>query len=519
MAKRKEIATKKITHADVRMYRMGTGDCFIIKFFAGALNTFTMMVDCGTWQGTKEHLSMFIANLKAYITEDRVDQVPTIDLLVVTHEHKDHVYGFEACSDLFVNTITNPSNFIIKKIWMGWTENDTPALPGDVLGEKVKQWKQEHGQRKKALKATAIKLNSLFGSEAQKKEASEKPNGLTALAYGFSNAVDEFADLHFSARAGEYAGDLEGMRIVKKELATNNISYLQPGQIIENMAEGLRFYVLGPPTSIEAIKNESGPVGETFNHSHNNNFTDNSAFATAMLNWVDPQSLTSVLPFDESFVTDIKPTEYTHKDHAWRAIENDWLNSAGTLALRMNSTTNNLSLALAIEFTDSGKVMLFPGDAEYGSWASWHDIPWTRKGVDEQKHLTEDLLNRTVFYKVAHHLSHNGTAKRRGIDMMKHPDLAAMATLDYNIISNGWKTTMPNRDLITDLLTRTKGRLLIMNEDGLTIDLTSGKEPLNKKILEIREQLMNSQEREDFKKAVTEDKSNEKLYIQFRVKG
>ncbi len=106
--------------------------------------------------------------------------------------------------------------------------------------------------------------------------------------------------------------------------------------------------------------------------------------------------------------------------------------------------TNNLSLALAIGFEDSGRVMLFPGDAEYGSWASWHKINWTEPSRTPGTHLTEDLLNRTVFYKVAHHLSHNGTAQRLGLEMMRAPDLAAMATLDYSVISNGWTTTMPN---------------------------------------------------------------------------
>ena len=83
-------------------------------------------------------------------------------------------------------------------------------------------------------------------------------------------------------------------------------------------------------------------------------------------------------------------------------------------ALRMNGLTNNLSLALAFEFMDSKKVMLFPGDAEFGSWASWHRIKWDEKGADG-KHYTEDLLNRTVFYKVAHHLSHNGQPKDLGL--------------------------------------------------------------------------------------------------------
>jgi len=38
------------------------------------------------------------------------------------------------------------------------------------------------------------------------------------------------------------------------------------------------------------------------------------------------------------------------------------------MALQLDNDTNNTSVALAIEFTDSGKVLLFPADAQVGSW-------------------------------------------------------------------------------------------------------------------------------------------------------
>jgi hypothetical protein len=504
MAKQQE-KQKKITNAVVRMYRMGTGDCFIIKFFAGKVNTFTMMIDCGTWQGTKKEIATYVNDLKVYTGNK-------IDLLVVTHEHKDHVYGFDACKELFTN------NFEIKKIWMAWTENDNPASAGDSLDDKVKDWKREHGQRKKALNIAAEQFTTLFATEEKKQEAQNSPRGMAAFQLNYANSLNQFAELQFSARGADYVGSLEGMRIAKEELKpVEGITYYHPGQIIENIenAEGIRFYVLGPPTSIDSIKTESGPVGETFSHSHNNSKTDNDAFATALLNLGASQLPASVLPFDESYIMENQQELYSNPDEAWRTIEHDWLNSAGALALRMNSATNNLSLALAIEFIDTGRVMLFPGDAEYGSWASWHDINWPTKGKDGKTHLTEDLLNRTVFYKVAHHLSHNGTAKKRGVEMMKDKALIAMATLDYDRISDGWTGTMPNRDLVSDLLTRTKGRLIIMNENGLFTDQTTKKKTLHEKIEEVRSQLMSPAEQKNFKNSM--EKDEQELYIQISI--
>ena len=63
------------------MYRMGTGDCFAIKFFAGKKISFKMLIDAGTWQGSKEHLDPYIKNLKEYIDD-------FVDVLVVTHEQR-----------------------------------------------------------------------------------------------------------------------------------------------------------------------------------------------------------------------------------------------------------------------------------------------------------------------------------------------------------------------------------------------------------------------------------------------
>ena len=80
----------------------------------------------------------------------------------------------------------------------------------------------------------------------------------------------------------------------------------------------------------------------------------------------------------------------------------------------------------------------------------------------------EDLLNRTVFYKVGHHLSYNGTALEKGINMMEDPDLVAMATLDRKRISEKWKTTMPNKYLVDDLIKRCKGKVFIMDETGVS---------------------------------------------------
>ena len=100
----------------------------------------------------------------------------------------------------------------------------------------------------------------------------------------------------------------------------------------------------------------------------------------------------------------------------------------GQFALQLDGAVNNTSLVLAIELTESGKVLLFPGDAQVGSWLSWHEYKW-KKTENEQltKDVTaESLLKNTVLYKVSHHGSHNATVSDKGLEMMSHPELVAM---------------------------------------------------------------------------------------------
>ena len=112
-------------------------------------------------------------------------------------------------------------------------------------------------------------------------------------------------------------------------------------------------------------------------------------------------------------------------------------------------------------------------------------------------------------------MSHNGTAQKLGLLMMDHKDLAAMATLDYDVIAPKWKNTMPNREMLNDLFKKTKGRIMIMNETGLFYDFEE-KEPLDKKIKEAQKK-MTAKEAAAFKKSYKREVNN--LYVEYRVES
>lgn len=153
-----------------------------------------------------------------------------------------------------------------------------------------------------------------------------------------------------------------------------------------------------------------------------------------------------------------------HPGASWRRIDTDWLQSAEHLALKLDSATNNTSLVLAIELVDSGKVLLFPGDAQVGNWLSWHEGGWTdRNGLASGQTVTaEDLLRRTVLYKVGHHGSHNATLRELGLEMMDSDELVAMIPVyeDWAHARRPYQWKMPFRPMYLELLRRTEGRIL-----------------------------------------------------------
>ena len=101
----------------VRVYDVGLGDCILCRIpkareHDGRLVDFHMLIDCGTWsEGAL--LTAALDNL-ADLLPDVGDGRSRLDLLVVTHEHKDHISGIDP--DAF-------KRFKIEAIWMNAAMN------------------------------------------------------------------------------------------------------------------------------------------------------------------------------------------------------------------------------------------------------------------------------------------------------------------------------------------------------------------------------------------------------------
>lgn len=240
--------------------------------------------------------------------------------------------------------------------------------------------------------------------------------------------------------------------------------------------EGVRIFILGPPTSPALLKrSESRSTGDEV-YRLDTRLTLEGSFFAGLDGY--PVRQANSLPFDAHYVVPCDNAKHQRffsehyfgdgsgvtvdgNDASWRWIGDDWLALTETLALDLDNNTNNTSLAIAIELTESGKVLLFPGDAQVGNWLSWQGLRWTVKGADglDRSVTSDDLLAHTVLYKVGHHGSYNATLRKQGLERMNSRNLVALILLSQQTATKRhWQ--MPCLPLLKRLNEKTRGRVI-----------------------------------------------------------
>lgn len=501
----------------VRMYRHGFGDCFLLSFFHGKKRVFSMLIDCGIKLNTKSKavpIEDVIKDLKTTLTPTSGGK-PVIDVLVATHEHWDHVAFFhpDEFPDFF-------SEFEIKQTWLAWTEN-----PKDDEAVEINSRLRDGAA---ALQVAAMRLKvteaeetsrflSLYGGD-KIAEARQRFNSSLENVLGFYGvaAPKSTSGIKYKKNGKISVNTEEAMENIVKLGQPGGIKYLNPGKTVDKrlVPDGVSVYVLGPPRSglINKSNPSSGNARESYlgiDQSGLTSFIDGTLRMGA-----SPEQLASASqaahdgPFRLEVGTSVSTAQndqylsstYFEASESYRRIENSWLDVSGQFALQLDGAINNTSLVLAIELEESGKVLLFPGDAQVGSWLSWHEHQW--KVTRDGKTLTvtaEDLLNNTVLYKVSHHGSHNATIKDQGLEMMTHPDLVAM--IPEKEKSYPGILYEPLFDRLTELC---KGRVLV------SADVDHPPEDLVKK----RPPQLSAAEWKSFK----DDLAVEPVYIEFTVR-
>ncbi|MFO1501595.1 MAG: MBL fold metallo-hydrolase [Verrucomicrobiota bacterium] len=398
----------------IRMYRQGLGDCFLLSFRNESRAVTHVMIDCGVVLGTDQPEAV----MKQIARNLKEETGGTIDVLIITHEHWDHLSGFspgQAQKEL--------AELTFNELWLAWTEDPTNDLANALRTERA---------LKKAAAAATKKRLAKLGPKAK-----ERLNRLSALMefHGPDSAGPD---------GGEGAGGTEGaLRFLKTKITRQRT--FRPGQAPLTVPGlgGVRVYVMGPPEDKQKL--HSTNPGKSQGYGLGGAMSMAEAFAAALgadSAEADPEK---AQPFSACFrqpMTELARKPYRKPENAWRTVDEDWLAVGERLALQLDSDTNNTSLVLAFEFIDTEDVLLFVGDAQAGNWLSWDNYTWTvkdRNGLPKEV-TAADLLARSVLYKVGHHGSHNATLREKGLERMTHPDLVAMMPVDEKVAheKKGW---------------------------------------------------------------------------------
>lgn len=460
----------------VRMYRQGLGDCFLLAFSGRDEKPRYMLIDCGVLLGTTN------ANQQMTEVAEDIKQVTggRIHVLVVTHEHWDHISGFYQAENVF-------KDIVIEHVWMGWTED-----PDNALAKKLRKKKKFYLAALKIAANKIIKQNSHLGM---------KLDGLLGF-YGESVGLA-------AKKTSDIMTDLA-------KIGVEDTEYCYPGgePLQFPDVENIRIFILGPPESQKLIKKSdpSKKNSEVYLTDLDDDQLDSLALGLLRSSNTDlgveiPSDMIGIdlKPFDDRFRIPINGMEdrdalqffkkyYQGSGTAWRKIDDDWSSATSELALKLDKHTNNTCLAMAIELVNSGDVLLFPGDAQVGNWLGWHELTWDVSG----KEITiNDLLEKTVLYKVGHHGSHNATLKEKGLELMTNSHLAAMIPVDEKMAKKKkWK--MPYDPLYQQLKESCKGRIIRIDKGLGTKSSGISNSSWNK-----------------FKKSVKQNK----LYVDFFLKG
>ena len=354
----------------IRMYNVGFGDAFLVTIptVQGARR---VLFDCGSIAAGPRK----IAEVAKQIVEDCKDAsgIPTIDVVVATHRHKDHVSGFS-------NKVWDQVR--VQEVWMPWTEH-----PRDVLARRIRETQSG------LCLALAAGLSISGPSLTQLADQDDGP----------SERLDPVRELTLNALSNETA-----MATLHSGFSGNPLRRFLPGSGDTDDSRsfrtaalpGVAIHVLGPSRDENVIRDMDPESGGAY---------------LRMSEEANRAPEDACRPFGDEFEHAAVP----NISDVFFPDDPDKIMSGPTasdleVAVALDKAVNGTSLVIVLEVR--GKYLLFPGDAQWGTWqAIFADAEW------------REMLCKTDFYKIGHHGSHNATPKEFVEDVI-HEHVVAMAS-------------------------------------------------------------------------------------------
>ena len=329
----------------IRMYNVGFGDCFFVRINLGGISQ-TMLVDCGSIKAGPRPIDEIVKD----VIDDAKDKdgTPRIDVVVATHRHKDHVSGF--ASPLW-------KSVVVQEVWMPWTED-----PDDPQAQKIRNTQSNL--------AAALAANSETKVRAWARSQPGTENlQLTAVSDLAANALSNEAAMK-TLHEG-FAGKPQ-----RRFFPTKNAK----DAIFETSALAhVLVHIFGPSRDENVIRDMDPPAAQSYLRLYEEN-TPASEIPDPFREdwWLDDDRSSLLSSADRTRITEI-------------GSDLDF-----NLAVALDKAVNGTSLMLMFKICE--EWLLFPGDAQWGTWqAALGNPEW------------KPLLEKTTFYKIGHHGSHNAT--------------------------------------------------------------------------------------------------------------
>lgn len=324
------------------MYNAGFGDAFLVLVDYEGQPPRKVLIDCGSHsQGHPE------GGLKAVAREivdaaraDEPDGEPRLQIVVATHRHQDHIAGFGDAA-LW-------RNVQVAEVWMPWTEH-----PTDPDAARIRDAQQR----------LALELSRRL----------QPVHPLRDLVLNAAPNAAAMATLHRG-----FAG-----RPKRRFLPAPS----GPGTFGTPALPGVQVHLFGPSRDEDVIREMDPPVGQSYLR-----LGEGLGFG------VEPDP-----PFRQRWIRERDDVRSRYPHLMFSNEELKWIDGSeaaheSAAAVALEKAVNGTSLMFMLEIGSAH--LLFPGDAQWGTWEAARARPENR-----------ELLSQTTLYKVGHHGSHNATPR------------------------------------------------------------------------------------------------------------
>lgn len=414
-------------HIEVRMYQVGFGDCFLLSVryprpLADGRAERHVLVDFGSTHSPRSH-KVDMAAVAGRIAEDCGGR---LDVVVVTHRHKDHLSGF--ANDDAALTIDELRPGLIVRPW-----TEAPDLAADATAP-----------------VGAASRRLLLGLNEGHAFAQQLAAAIGEHHRGLRDRVRKLAD--------EQVKNAEAVARLDEWAAGADDEYLHAGMAskMEQVVPGMSVEVLGPPT----VEQHPDVV---------------NARARDPEYWMLYQGFVAAgLPIATLAADDHAPDDEADPDldgadeeEAFRAgmatlardipagparwladkLRRQQVHSLKRIVRSLDDALNNTSLILLL--TIGNKRLLFPGDGQIENWR------FTLDRLPKDRALRK-RLGAVDLYKVGHHGSRNATP-RSLVDLWGE-DRHAVSLLSTrpNAHGDSEATAVPRATLVSALKERTE---------------------------------------------------------------